>query len=246
MVDDGTRGPPHGSTPGPTAPKVQADAARSMERTPPDARPAPAADGVLVAGDTTYRGAFAIVSASGEVSGTGAVEWANGERFTGTLVKGRRQGKGRFSWASGQWYEGDWVDDRATGHGVSQFVDLLSLLRARIEQQQWDYCYLDGGCSAKSRQESILRFRHEAVPLFLISLKAGGTGLNLTQADTVLHLDPWWNPAVEDQASDRAHRMGQTQPVTVYRLVCEQTVEEKIVALHDEKRALADGLLPRL
>lgn len=132
------------------------------------------------------------------------------------------------------------------GHRVlvfSQFVDLLSLLRARIEQRQWDYCYLDGGCSAKSRQESILRFRHEPVPLFLISLKAGGTGLNLTQADTVLHLDPWWNPAVEDQASDRAHRMGQTQPVTVYRLVCEQTVEEKIVALHDEKRALADGLL---
>ncbi|WP_290437903.1 DEAD/DEAH box helicase [Aeromonas caviae] len=132
------------------------------------------------------------------------------------------------------------------GHRVlvfSQFVDLLSLLRARIAQKQWDYCYLDGGCSAKSRQESILRFRHETVPLFLISLKAGGTGLNLTQADTVLHLDPWWNPAVEDQASDRAHRMGQTQPVTVYRLVCEQTVEEKIVALHDEKRALADGLL---
>ena len=132
------------------------------------------------------------------------------------------------------------------GHRVlvfSQFVDLLSLLRSRIEQRQWDYCYLDGGCSAKSRQESILRFRHETVPLFLISLKAGGTGLNLTQADTVLHLDPWWNPAVEDQASDRAHRMGQTQPVTVYRLVCEQTVEEKIVALHDEKRALADGLL---
>ncbi|MHC3400412.1 SNF2-related protein [Aeromonas veronii] len=132
------------------------------------------------------------------------------------------------------------------GHRVlvfSQFVDLLSLLRARIEQKSWDYCYLDGGCSAKSRQDSILRFRHEEVPLFLISLKAGGTGLNLTQADTVLHLDPWWNPAVEDQASDRAHRMGQTQPVTVYRLVCEQTVEEKIVALHDEKRALADGLL---
>ena len=132
------------------------------------------------------------------------------------------------------------------GHRVlvfSQFVDLLSLLRERIGKRGWDYCYLDGGCSAKSRQESILRFRNEPVPLFLISLKAGGTGLNLTQADTVLHLDPWWNPAVEDQASDRAHRMGQTQPVTVYRLVCEQTVEEKIVALHDEKRALADGLL---
>ena len=71
------------------------------------------------------------------------------------------------------------------------------------------------------------------IPLFLISLKAGGTGLNLTQADTVIHLDPWWNPAVEDQASDRAHRMGQTQPVTVYRLVCEHTVEEKIVASYN-------------
>ena len=131
------------------------------------------------------------------------------------------------------------------GHRVlvfSQFVDLLSLLRARIEQQQWDYCYLDGGCSAKSRQESILRFRHEAVPLFLISLKAG----HRPQPHPGRYRaapGSWWNPAVEDQASDRAHRMGQTQPVTVYRLVCEQTVEEKIVALHDEKRALADGLL---
>lgn len=82
---------------------------------------APAADGVVVAGDTTYRGAFSIVSASGEVSGTGTVEWANGERFSGTLVKGRRQGKGRFSWVSGQWYEGDWVDDRADGYGIIQF-----------------------------------------------------------------------------------------------------------------------------
>lgn len=84
-------------------------------------RPAPAADGVVVAGDTTYRGAFSIVSDTGEVSGTGSVEWANGERFTGTLVKGRRQGKGRFNWVGGQWYEGDWVDDRAVGYGVIQF-----------------------------------------------------------------------------------------------------------------------------
>lgn len=132
------------------------------------------------------------------------------------------------------------------GHRVlvfSQFVDLLTLLRGRLQQRGWDYCYLDGACSMKERQQAIARFREHAVPLFLISLKAGGTGLNLTQADTVLHLDPWWNPAVEDQASDRAHRMGQTQPVTVYRLVCEQTVEEKIVALHSEKRALADSLL---
>jgi SNF2 family DNA or RNA helicase len=79
--------------------------------------------------------------------------------------------------------------------------------------------------------------------VFLISLKAGGTGLNLTAADYVIHLDPWWNPAVEDQASDRAHRMGQQRPVTIYRLVTQNTIEEKIIALHAEKRDLADSLL---
>jgi SNF2 family DNA or RNA helicase len=79
--------------------------------------------------------------------------------------------------------------------------------------------------------------------LFLISLKAGGVGLNLTAADYVIHMDPWWNPAVEDQASDRAHRIGQSRPVTVYRLVAANTIEEKIVALHHQKRDLADSLL---
>lgn len=125
----------------------------------------------------------------------------------------------------------------------SQFVDLLSLLRLRLAADKLDYCYLDGQCSAAQRQKALQRFKSEPVPLFLISLKAGGTGLNLTEADTVIHLDPWWNPAVEDQASDRVHRIGQTEPVTVYRLVCEQTVEEKIVALHAQKRELAEGLL---
>lgn len=132
------------------------------------------------------------------------------------------------------------------GHRIlvfSQFVDLLTLLRQRLEAVSLDYCYLDGSCSAKQRQEAIGRFKNQAIPLFLISLKAGGTGLNLTEADTVIHLDPWWNPAVEDQASDRVHRIGQTEPVTVYRLVCEQTVEEKIVALHAQKRELAEGVL---
>ena len=81
------------------------------------------------------------------------------------------------------------------------------------------------------------------MPLFLISLKAGGTGLNLTAADYVIHLDPWWNPAIEDQASDRAYRIGQERPVTVYRLVAEGTIEEKILRLHDTKRSLADALL---
>jgi superfamily II DNA or RNA helicase len=132
------------------------------------------------------------------------------------------------------------------GHRIlvfSQFVDLLTLLRQRLADAALDYCYLDGSCSAKQRQQAIERFKTQAIPLFLISLKAGGTGLNLTEADTVIHLDPWWNPAVEDQASDRVHRIGQTEPVTVYRLVCEQTVEEKIVALHAQKRELAEGVL---
>ena len=79
--------------------------------------------------------------------------------------------------------------------------------------------------------------------MFLISLKAGGVGLNLTAADYVIHMDPWWNPAVEDQTSDRAHRIGQTRPVTVYRLVMKNTIEEKIIALHHQKRDLADNLL---
>jgi len=79
--------------------------------------------------------------------------------------------------------------------------------------------------------------------LFLISLKAGGLGLNLTAADYVIHMDPWWNPAVEDQASDRAHRIGQKRPVTIYRLIAKNTIEEKIVALHSQKRDLADSLL---
>lgn len=132
------------------------------------------------------------------------------------------------------------------GHRIlifSQFVDLLTLLRQRLADAVLDYCYLDGSCSTKQRQQAIARFKTDAIPLFLISLKAGGTGLNLTEADTVIHLDPWWNPAVEDQASDRVHRIGQTEPVTVYRLVCEQTVEEKIVALHAQKRELAEGVL---
>jgi SNF2 family DNA or RNA helicase len=81
------------------------------------------------------------------------------------------------------------------------------------------------------------------MPLFLISLKAGGTGLNLTAADYVIHLDPWWNPAIEDQASDRSYRIGQDNPVTIYRLIAEDTIEEKILRLHATKKSLADALL---
>jgi superfamily II DNA or RNA helicase len=121
----------------------------------------------------------------------------------------------------------------------SQFTSLLALLRAELEEAGTAHCYLDGAMSARARQAEVDRFqRSPEIPLFLLSLKAGGTGLNLTGADTVVHLDPWWNPAVEMQATDRAHRIGQTRAVTSYKLICAGTVEEKVLALQDEKRAL--------
>jgi len=95
----------------------------------------------------------------------------------------------------------------------------------------------------KQREQAITKFQAGESELFLISLKAGGVGLNLTAADYVIHMDPWWNPAVEDQASDRVHRIGQQRPVTIYRIIAEGTIEEKIVKMHHEKRDLADKLL---
>ena len=125
----------------------------------------------------------------------------------------------------------------------SQFVDHLSIVRNWLEQRGIAYQYLDGATPAKERQARVQAFQAGVGDVFLISLKAGGSGLNLTAADYVIHLDPWWNPAVEDQASDRAHRMGQQRPVTIYRLVTENTIEQQIVALHGRKRDLADSLL---
>lgn len=125
----------------------------------------------------------------------------------------------------------------------SQFVRHLRLVEEYLEGAGISYQYLDGATPAKSRRERIDAFQAGQGDVFLISLKAGGTGLNLTAADYVVHLDPWWNPAVEDQASDRAHRIGQQRPVTIYRLVAEGTVEEQIVDLHRHKRDLADRLL---
>lgn len=135
---------------------------------------------------------------------------------------------------------------RQNGHKVlvfSQFVRHLTLVRKWVESQQIPYQYLDGSTPGKQRDTAVQAFQRGEGDVFLISLKAGGTGLTLTAADYVLHLDPWWNPAVEDQASDRAHRIGQQRPVTVYRFVAENTIEEKIVKLHHEKRDLADSLL---
>ncbi|MDA1274065.1 MAG: SNF2-related protein [Verrucomicrobia bacterium] len=131
------------------------------------------------------------------------------------------------------------------GHRVlvfSQFVSMLTLIRERLNAASIDYCYLDG--KVVNRGEVVERFQKSAgIPLFLISLKAGGVGLNLTGADTVIHFDPWWNPAVEDQASDRAHRIGQTRVVTVYKLIARGTVEEKILNLQNRKRAVVGGIL---
>ncbi|HEY0946599.1 MAG TPA: DEAD/DEAH box helicase [Opitutaceae bacterium] len=121
----------------------------------------------------------------------------------------------------------------------SQFTSLLALVRAELEAQGVPYCYLDGSMPARARQAEVDRFQSsDEVPVFLLSLKAGGTGLNLTGADVVVHYDPWWNPAVEAQATDRAHRIGQTRVVTSYKLIVSGTVEEKVLALQDTKRAL--------
>jgi SNF2 family DNA or RNA helicase len=125
----------------------------------------------------------------------------------------------------------------------SQFVGFLEIMRAELDRLGRSYQYLDGSTSAQDRIRRVSAFQEGEGELFLISLKAGGSGLNLTGADYVIHMDPWWNPAVEDQASDRAHRIGQTRPVTVYRLITRDTIEEKIVALHERKRHLADSLL---
>jgi superfamily II DNA or RNA helicase len=125
----------------------------------------------------------------------------------------------------------------------SQFVKHLSLVRESLDELGIQYQYLDGATPAKERQLRVDAFQAGEGDLFLISLKAGGTGLNLTGADYVIHLDPWWNPAVEDQATDRAHRIGQERPVTVYRLVAEGTIEERILELHADKRELVAGVL---
>ncbi|MFP2907327.1 DEAD/DEAH box helicase, partial [Pyxidicoccus sp. 3LFB2] len=125
----------------------------------------------------------------------------------------------------------------------SQFTKHLALVREALEARGVAMQYLDGQTPPAERQARVEAFQRGEGELFLISLKAGGTGLNLTAADHVIHLDPWWNPAVEDQATDRAHRIGQTKPVTVSRLVSEGTLEEAILALHAEKRELADSLL---
>ena len=135
------------------------------------------------------------------------------------------------------------IENRHRALVFSQFTSHLALIRRALDEKGIKYLYLDGSMSPAQRMKLVETFENGDKPLFLISLKAGGTGLNLTAADYVIHMDPWWNPAIEDQASDRAYRIGQDRPVTIYRLIAAGTVEEKILKLHATKKSLADALL---
>ena len=163
------------------------------------------------------------------------------------LLKLEEKGRAVTDAASGKMEMfGELLDEALDGgHRVlvfSQFVSMLTLLKDRLTRDGVAFCYLDG--STSNRAEVVSRFQSTAtIPVFLISLKAGGVGLNLTGADTVIHFDPWWNPAVEDQATDRAHRIGQTRVVTSYKLIARDTVEEKILTLQNRKREIIKGTL---
>jgi SNF2 family DNA or RNA helicase len=126
----------------------------------------------------------------------------------------------------------------------SQFVRLLKLLAPELDKMNIPYCYLDGSMSSEKRGAEVQRFQENAnIPVFLISLKAGGVGLNLTAADYVFLLDPWWNPAIEQQAINRAHRIGQTKPVFVYKFITKGTIEEKILKLQQHKMQIANEVI---
>ena len=123
----------------------------------------------------------------------------------------------------------------------SQFTSMLKLIEKELIARKYAYLQLTG--QTQNRQAVVRDFQAGKAPIFLISLKAGGTGLNLTRADTVIHYDPWWNPAVEDQATDRSHRIGQENPVFVYKLISAGTVEEAILGMQAKKRQLFEGIL---
>jgi SNF2 family DNA or RNA helicase len=139
------------------------------------------------------------------------------------------------------------VKENASNHKVlvfSQFTEMLQLIKVQFEQTEIPFCYLDGSTSLPHRKEQVEKFQEdETIKVFLISLKAGGVGLNLTVADYVYLVDPWWNPAAEQQAIDRAHRIGQKRKVFAYKMICKDTVEEKILQLQERKKMLADDLI---
>ena len=134
----------------------------------------------------------------------------------------------------------------AGGHKAlvfSQFTSMLDLLKKGLREEQVPYYEITGTTPKEERVRLVSTFNRDTVPVFLISLKAGGTGLNLTGADVVIHYDPWWNFAVQNQATDRAHRIGQTRVVNVYKLILKDTIEERIVEMQDMKKALAEDIL---
>src|SRR5690606_6920033 len=139
------------------------------------------------------------------------------------------------------------VQENAGHHKLlifSQFTEMLRLIREEFEQADIRHAYLDGKTPLKKRKEEVARFQEdESIKAFLISLKAGGVGLNLTVADYVYIVDPWWNPAAEQQAIDRAHRIGQKRKVFAYKMICKDSVEEKILQLQERKKMLADDLI---
>ena len=125
----------------------------------------------------------------------------------------------------------------------SQFTSMLDLLKERLKQESIAYFEITGATPKKERMRLVTDFNEGDVPLFLISLRAGGTGLNLTGADIVIHYDPWWNAAAQNQATDRAHRIGQQKPVTVFKLIAKDSIEEKIQQLQEAKLNLADEII---
>lgn len=125
----------------------------------------------------------------------------------------------------------------------SQFTSMLNIIAGELEEQGIDYHYLAGATKPEQRKEYVKSFNQGKVKVFLISLKAGGTGLNLTGADTVIHFDPWWNPAVEEQATDRAYRIGQKKKVQVIKLIMKDSIEEKIDALQTRKKLLSENVI---
>ncbi|MGO1712436.1 MAG: DEAD/DEAH box helicase, partial [Senegalia sp. (in: firmicutes)] len=134
----------------------------------------------------------------------------------------------------------------ASGHRIllfSQFTSMLSIIRKMLESKDIKYKYLDGSTKSETRGKLVKEFNDGDGDIFLISLRAGGTGLNLTGADTVIHFDPWWNPAVENQATDRAHRIGQKNTVHVMNLITKGTIEEKIFELQEKKKGIVDSVI---
>ena len=138
------------------------------------------------------------------------------------------------------------VNAVGAGHKIllfSQFTSMLDRLTERLKKEGIDYYLLTGAVNMEKRMQMVESCNNDDVPVFCISLKAGGTGLNLTSADIVIHYDPWWNLAVQNQATDRAHRLGQTKTVTVYKLIMKDSIEEKILKLQEAKKDLADEIL---